>query len=565
MNTVDLHATQLLAQLVGAVALLLWGVRMVRTGATRAFGSELRRVMASCARSRTASFLSGLAVTGLVQSSMATALVVSSFTARGLIGLPAALAMMFGADVGSTLVAQAFAFDVKWLWSLAVLAGVALFNGSTTDRARGMARMALGVGFVLLALTHLGDVARPLAQSAAFRTVMSAIAGEPIIAVLVAAAITWFVHSSLTIVLFVMSLAGAGAVTTVEALALIAGANVGGALAPLIAQSGQAPAARRVPLGNLIVRAAAAAIALPFLAAIAPWMSVFGGGAARAAINFHTVFNLAAALVALPLTGPLARLCEKLLPDPRETAEPTGPRYLDDALIEQPDEALASAMRETLRVGDKVEAMLRNAFTVLERDDQKLMKQVGDADNEVDKLYEAIKHYLMKISRNELPASEAQRYVEILTFTTNLEHVGDIIDKNLMELAAKKIKHRYAFSSEGLDEIRDFHGRVISNLRLAMNVFATGDVNLARRLLSEKTSLREVERRAAESHFMRLRAGRAESIETSSIHLDVIRDLKRINGHLTSVAYQILETAGELTESRLKSEAGGDVARAGES
>ncbi len=562
MNPTDPHATQLLAQLLGSVALLLWGVRMVRTGATRAFGSELRRVMAACSASRLKSFLSGLAVTGLVQSSMATALVVSSFAARGLVALPVALAMMFGADVGSTLVAQVFAFDVKWMWSLAVLAGVVLFNASATDRTRGMARMAIGVGLVLLSLTHLGEVAQPLGRSQAFRTVMSAIAGEPFIALLVSAVVTWFVHSSLTIVLFIMSLAGAGAVTTPEALALIAGANVGGAFAPLVAQSGQVAAARRVPLGNVIVRAVAALAALPLIGLVAPWFEAMGGGAARAAINFHTAFNLVAALVALPLTGPLARLCVRLMPDPPETTEAKGPRYLDDALLEQPDEALASAMRETLRVGDKIEAMLRNTLLVFQRDDQKLMKQVAEADNEVDKLYESIKNYLMKISRNELPASDAQRYVEILTFTTNLEHIGDIVDKNLLELAAKKIKHRYAFSNQGFEEIRDFHARVIANLRLAMNVFATGDVNLARKLLAEKTALRDLERRAADSHFARLREGRMESIETSSIHVDLLRDLKRINGHLTSVAYQILETAGELTESRLKSDVAEELARA---
>jgi phosphate:Na+ symporter len=560
----DPHATQLLAQLLGSVALLLWGVRMVRIGATKAFGADLRRLMAACGRSRIASFLSGLLVTGVVQSATATALVISSFAARGLVALPVALAMMFGADVGSTLVAQVFAFDVKWMWSLAVLAGVMTFNSAHADRPKGLARMMLGVGLVLLALLHLGDVSRPLAQSPAFRAIVSGVAGEPLIALLAAGAVTWLVHSSLTIVLFVMSLATAGAVSAEQAMALILGANVGGAFAPFIAQSGQAPAARRVPLGNLIVRAACALAAIPTIGFVAPWLTEWSGGAARAALNFHTLFNLAAAMIALPMTGAIAELCMKILPDPRETRETIGPRYLDEALLEQPSEALASAMRETLHVGDKISDMLKNAYLVLERGDPRLMKEVGSADDAVDKLYEAIKRYLMKISRNELPEGDARRYVEILAFTTNLEHVGDIIDKNLMELAAKKIKHRYVFSSEGLADIRDFHARVLANLNLAMNVFATGDVALARRLLEEKTALRDLERRATESHFARLREGRAESIETSSIHVDVIRDLKRINGHLASVAYQILEEAGALTQTRLKGEARGEEALLGD-
>ena len=209
-------------------------------------------------------------------------------------------------------------------------------------------------------------------------------------------------------------------------------------------------------------------------------------------------------------------------------------------------------MRETLHMGDLVADMMRQALVVIEKSDIKLVRDVEKADDAVDQLHEAIKLYLIKVSKAEMSDEESQRYIEILTFTTNLEHVGDIIDKNLMELAAKKIKNRYAFSPEGLDEIRRFHARVMDNLRLSFNVFATRDVALARRLLAEKSAMRAAELAAADSHFARLREGRPESIETSSIHLDVMRDLKRINGHLTSVAYPILEIAGELRDSRLR-------------
>jgi len=196
--------------------------------------------------------------------------------------------------------------------------------------------------------------------------------------------------------------------------------------------------------------------------------------------------------------------------------------------------------------------MLRQALVVFERSDPRLVKEVEKSDNAVDELHEAIKLYLVKVSKSEMSEEESQRYIEVLTFTTNLEHIGDIIDKNLMELAAKKIKNKYTFSPEGLADIRRFHGRVVDNARLAFNVFATRDVVLARRLLAEKASTRAAELEIADNHFERLRAGRPESIETSSIHLDVIRDLKRINSHLTAVAYPILEVAGELRESRLR-------------
>ena len=260
-----------------------------------------------------------------------------------------------------------------------------------------------------------------------------------------------------------------------------------------------------------------------------------------------------AAIVFLPLIGPLAALCVRLLPDKARADDPGRPRHLDPNVLESPAEALGCATRETLNLGDRVADMLRQTMEVFERNDQKLIRDIEDADNAVDRLYEAIKLYLIQTSRHELGEEESRRYVEILTFTTNLEHIGDIIDKNLMELAAKKIKNRYAFSAEGMAELKAFHVRVLENLQLALNVFTTRDIVLARRLVAEKTAMREAEAHAADSHFARLREGRPELIETSSIHMDVIRDLKRINGHVTSVAYPILEAAGELADTRLKS------------
>jgi phosphate:Na+ symporter len=240
------------------------------------------------------------------------------------------------------------------------------------------------------------------------------------------------------------------------------------------------------------------------------------------------------------------------LPAKPAVDDPGKPRHLDPNVLDSPTEALGCALRETLNLGDRVADMLRQTIDVFERNDPKAVKAIEAADDAVDRLYEAIKLYLIQTSRTELGEEDGRRYVEILTFTTNLEHIGDIVDKNLMELAAKKIRNRYAFSPEGMAELRAFHARVLENLRLALNVFTTRDIALARRLVAEKTAMREAESKAADSHFARLREGRPESIETSSIHMDVIRDLKRINGHLASVAYPILEAAGELADTRLK-------------
>jgi phosphate:Na+ symporter len=466
-----------------------------------------------------------------------------------------AIAMMLGADVGSTLAAQLLAFDVKWLWSAFAGVGVVLFMSREGERPRGIARALLGVGLMLLALKELGAAAGVLRDWPALGAVLGGAGGDPVLAFAFAALLTWLAHSSLAVVLLVMALAGAGVVALPLALVLVLGANLGGAFAPWLMLSGSPPAARRVPLANLILRGTLAVLVLPLA-----WR--WGGEAGalaeagQAVVLFHMAVNILVAAVGLPLVGPLARLVARLQPERPDTGENPGlPRHLDPTVLETPSEALACAMRETLRLGDGVAEMLRLSLAAIEGDDPRLVKDVERADDAVDRLHEAIKLYLVKASKAEMSDDESRRFVEILTFTTNLEHIGDIIDKNLMELAGKKIRRQASFSPEGAAEIRAFHARLADTMRLALNVFATRDVALARRLFAEKAVTRHVERSAAESHFTRLRDGRAESIETSAIHLDILRDFKRIHGHLTAVAYPILEAGGELAESRLRARA----------
>jgi phosphate:Na+ symporter len=547
-----MHGVETVLNVLGSVTLLLWGVRMVRTGLTRAFGAALRRAIAACSRNRFTAFLGGIAVTGLLQSSTATSLLVSSFAGRGLIPLSIAFAIMLGADIGTTIAAQVLSFDLGWVSPLLIGAGVITFLSSESDKPRHLGRVAIGLGLMLLSLKLLALATQPLRNAPAFMALLQGLQDEYVIAVVVGTLATWFVHSSLSTVLLVMSFAGSGLIEPRLALALVIGANIGGALAPYMAQSGADVEARRVPLANLMTRAIVGIALLPFLAPAVEWLSLIDASATRLPVNFHTAYNIAASLIFLPLVDVVAWACRRLLPAKPVVDDPGRPRHLDPNVLDSPTEALACALRETLNLGDRVADMLRQTIEVFGRNDPKAVKAIEDADNAVDRLYEAIKLYLIQTSRTELGEEDGKRYIEILTFTTNLEHIGDIVDKNLMELAAKKIRNRYAFSPEGMAELRAFHARVLDNLRLALNVFTTRDITLARRLVAEKTAMREAEAKAADSHYARLREGRTESIETSSIHMDVIRDLKRINGHLASVAYPILEAAGELADTRLK-------------
>ena len=540
-----------LLDLMGGVALLLWGLHMVRSGIMRAFGSGLRRFLGTALHNRLLALLAGIGVTALLQSSTATGLLMTSFAARGLVDLVPGLAVMLGANIGTTLIVQVLSFDVSALAPILFLAGLLAFNVGGRTITRDLGRAAIGLGLMLLSLHILIDTLAPAETAPSVRVVLAAITGEPVLCVLFAAVLTWAAHSSAAVVLLVMSLAYSHFVSPVAALALVLGANVGSAINPLLEGSRTNVASRRLPIGNMLNRVVGVVLVLPFLQPIAEIFARFDLNPARMAADFHTAFNLALAVLFIFVLDGVARLLVWLLPESAKQPNPSVPLYLDEGAIRTPSVALACAARETLHMGDVIEAMLKQAMTALLGNDRKLSAEVSRMDNVVDRLDEAIKLYITKLTRESLDEREAARAMEIIAFTINLEHIGDIIDKNLIELAAKKVKHKYEFSKEGAAELETFHQRILENLKFAFSVFINQDVPTARKLIEEKTQLRVAELGSADSHLARLREGRPESIETSSLHLDILRDLKRIHSHICSVAYPVLEAAGELQPSRL--------------
>ncbi|HYD64644.1 Na/Pi cotransporter family protein [Azospirillum sp.] len=548
-----------LVDILGAVALLLWGLRLVRTGVFRAFGPSLRRWVALATRDRVRAFAGGFAATLALQSSAATALMAASMAGQRLLPTAMALAVMLGADVGTSVVAVLLALDLRWLSPVLILAGGALFAlGDASGRRRAVARTLVGLGLVLLALRLLADATVPVRESELIHAVLSALGSAPVLALLAAAGLTVATYSSLAVVLLIASLAAAGFLDLAPAAAMVLGANLGGALPPLIATLKDGALARRVPFGNLLMRGAGAAVALPFTALLpaAP-------ADAHAVMMLHVAFNLGLAALLLPLVGPVARLTAARFPHTDDPDDATRPRHLDESALEAPSVAIACAARETLRLGDVVEEMLRRSLDVLRHDDERAISEVSRMDDVVDALHTAIKLYLVKLGREQLDEADGKRVGAMMAFAINLEHVGDIIEKNLMELAAKKIRHRRHFAAEDFRAIEELHARTLGNLRTALGVFLSEDRRLARALIAEKDAIRALERTSADRHLDRVRQGRAECIETSALFLDVLRDLKRINAHVASVAYPILDQSGELRGSRLRTSAPSPAAEQG--
>jgi phosphate:Na+ symporter len=526
---------------------------MVSYGLNRAFGTMLRRIISNSTNNRFKAFFVGLSVAAILQSSTATSLIVSSFAARSVITVSAAIAVMLGADVGTTLAAQFMSLDLRWLAPVMITSGYIVTKAMEETQYKHVGRAMIGIGLALVALKAITGVAEPLKHSEVLQALTGPLSDQPILAVMISALLTWMVHSSLGMVLLYMSFVAAGTIPVELGLFMVLGANIGGALAPVVMTLRDMPAGRRVPLGNLVIRGLGVIFVMPFMSSlILPFIEQLHPDPARMMVNFHTAFNIGVALLFLPFIVPLTRLSQVVLPDRPRDEDESLPRYLDPIAISTPPAALACVSRETLRICDIVQGMLRDTLEAFRVNNARLVKDIRDREAIVDSLYESIKTYLSRLSGESLSKEETRRYMQILNFSTNLEHVGDIIDNSMMEMAMKKIRNQDTFSRQGFAEIAAMHAMVMENMQLAHNVFMTGDITMARKMFEAKTTLRSHEKSASEGHFRRLSEGVAETIATSSLHLDLLRDLRQINTYISMIAYPILEEAKELSPLVLK-------------
>src|SRR5487761_1924974 len=534
---------QVLLNLLAGVSLLVWGTHIVRTAILRMYGGNLRRILRRSVSRREPALVAGLGVTGLIQSSTATAMIVAAFAGQGLIGTAPALAVMLGADVGTALVTVLLSFDLSWLAPLLIFAGIVLYLSSQATAAGRFGRILLGLGLIMFALQWISVASRPVVQAAGVKVIFASLTGDVMLDMLVAALFTILCYSSLAAVLLFASLASLHVLSLPVALGLVLGANLGSGVLGMLSTLRAIPEARRVTLGNFLFKLIGCVLAIPLVAHLDRWIAVLGLDPAREVVLFHLGFNVALALLLVFWTESIARLAERLLPARPASADPAKPRHLDPSALETPSVA----------IGAVVEEMLAGTLKVLTTNDRTLAVRLRNMDDVVDDLYTAVKLYLAQIPREALEPRESRRWADVVSFAINMEQVGDIIERILMDIEDKKIDKGRNFSEAGMAEICDLHSRLIDNLRLGLSVFLSGDLKSAQELLAQKVLFRDLERAYANSHLARLAEHAIESIESSSLHLDLISDLRRINSHICSIAYPILEEAGVLARTRLKS------------
>lgn len=547
-------AILVLIQMLGAVMLLLFAVRMVRTGFERASGPSLRRVIGKAAAGRVSGAASGAGVAVLLQSATAVAMLAAGFASSGFLSTAAGLSVLLGADLGSALVVQFLSFDLKWLVPLLLAVGAWMFLKIDARKVKQTGRILIGIALVLISLEMIGESTAPLKESPFMPQVAGLLADDAVTALLVGALLAFLLHSSVAAVLMIAAFAQNAGLPMSAAVPLLLGANVGAGAVAIWLTRGLDLNARRLPVGNFVFRIAGAFAALGIVSVFPLPLDQLSQDPAQQVVAFHLLFNLGLVLVCLPVVGPVARCVDLIMSanrKPDEAARVVPQSALDNRVVHVPRLALASATRELLRMGELVETMASPVMMMLERGDPREIQRLQELDREVNKIHSEIKLYVAALNRGELNDEEAERSMQLVSFAVNIERAGDLVSKNLFERALDLQKNGIHFSAEGTRELEDMHDRVLANMRLALNVLVSGDVESARELIAEKDRMRAMERASHDKHLDRLKTNTLESMATSNAHMEVVRSLKEINSLFAAVAVPILAREGQLRETRL--------------
>jgi len=539
--------------LAGAAALLLWSVRIIRTGVQRAFKSELRNWLRRSSSNPPLAAGTGVLAAILLQSSTAVAMLVTNFATKGTLTVTVGLAIFLGADLGSAIVTQILLVRAAWLVPLLLLIGVALFLKGEKSRTRQAGRILIGLALVLVSLDMIRAATDPIRDSAAIAPIAGFLAQDLFSAFVVGALLAWAMHSSVAAVLMFVTFTAQGLLPVEAAMAMVLGANLGGSFIPFTLTLGGKASARIIVVGNLVLRGGGAVIALLLLVNAALPLEYLGATDARQAINLHLIYNLAILLAGLLLIKPVTRLLDGMMSDPISDQAVVVERIsaLDETVLEVPERALACASREVLRIGETIEAMLSPVMELYAGWDESIANNIGVNEANVNATHFETKLYLAKLHQNKLSKEHASQSMELSSVAINLESAGDVISKNLLGMAQKISDKGLQFSPEGWKELCDFHDRVLSNVQLSLNVLMTSSVDSARQLVEEKETVRDVEQKLQRRHLDRLRKGSTDSIDTSNIHQETLRAMKQINTAVSMVAYSILVDTGELLQSRL--------------
>ena len=538
-----------LLHIAGAAALLIWAVRLVRTGVERAFSTQLRQWLRHSADNRIAAAGSGLLAAIFLQSSTAVAILISNFVGAGRLAAAAGLAILLGADLGSAAVTQILLHRQEILIPLLLLLGVSLFLRGANGSARQIGRILIGLALIFLSLDLIRAATAPMVGAPATGAVMEYLGRDTLTAFLIGAVFAWAVHSSVAAILLFVTLTGQGILPISAAAAMVLGANLGGGFIAYVLTRAAPVLARQMVMANLILRGGGAVVMLLVLSVAPEILARLGASPAQQAINLHLAYNLVLAAIGLVIIGPITVLVAKIVTDNPGPARLTA-SALDPTALDRPNRGLDCAARELLAMGQKIEVMMRSASPLYDGWDDIAARAIEAEDRAIKDMHLDLKLYLARLGKSGLEEDHSRKSMDLASLSTSLEAASETI-VGMLGLAKRLHLDGVRFSAKGRAELEDFADRVLGNVQLALNVMMNQNPDEARELVAAKDKVRMVEQKLQRKHLGRLRKGVTESIETSNIHQETLRALKQINTSFSVVGYPILARSGDLLSSRL--------------
>lgn len=541
-----------LLNIAGAAALLIWAVRLVRTGVERGFSTQLRQWLRHSSKNRFLAAGSGLGAAVFLQSSTAVAVLVSNFIAKGGLLTATGLAILLGADVGSALVSQFLVVRQPFLIPLLLLIGVSLFLRASDSSLRQTGRILVGLSLIFVSLDMIRLATGPMVGNPATQAVMGYLGGDMLTAFLIGAAFAWLVHSSVAAVLLFVTLAGQGVLPVSAAAAMVLGANLGGSFIAYVLTLSAPISSRQMVVANLVLRGGGAALAAIVINGAPDLMTHLGADPSRQVINLHLAFNLVLAVLALPFIGPVTKVIARFVTEnARADVSLEVQSALDASALSRPTRGLDCVARELLGMGQRIEQMLRAVEPLFDKWDAPSAKAIAEEDKVIKRMHLDVKLYLARLSQGGLDEDLSRRSMDLASISTNLDVASDAISRIMVDLAKNLDAEGLQFSDKGRQEVSDFADRVLGNVQLALNVLMNQNPAEARELLSAKEKVRSVEQKLQRNHLGRLQQGLSQSIETSQIHQETLRALKQVNTSFAAIGVPILAKSGDLLKSRL--------------
>lgn len=540
----------LIMNLLGGLALFLYGMSKMSDGMKKAAGNRMRNILAALTKNRVIALIVGAFVTMIIQSSSATTVMLVSFVQAQLMSYAQALGVIMGANIGTTITAQLVAFKLTDYALGMITVGFIMTMFSKRETFKHFGEALLGFGILFFGMYLMSDAMRPLRDYQPFQDLMIGLE-NPWFGLLIGALFTGLIQSSSAFTGIVITLAMNGLITLEAGIPLIFGANVGTCITAGLASIGTIRDAKRVAIAHVLFNIGGVLIFIWFIPYLADFVRTLSSDTPRQIANAHTIFNITVGIVFLPFTTLLAKLVYKILPD-KEIEKGVIPTtwHLDNSQISHPAIAIGLVQSELSRMTKIVARMLRAIIHPFTTDDPgedeiylklSVLEGIDMREDKIDFLDEKVVNYLLQIGRQELSNQQMSEVYAMISIANDLESIGDVIHRDMLPLVEKRRQLDSDFSEEGKKELKAYHVKMSKQMSRLQDALSEMDPTMAKKILRKEEKYVILESDFRIRHVKRLRDEMEESLETHEVHVEFLDLLKQVSVHLANIAKTIME------------------------